>query len=275
MAYADLHLHSTYSDGADTPKRVVERAAQLDIAALALTDHDTTDGVEEARAAAEALDIGFLAGTEISASFEGREMHVLAYGIDCASAALQRLLQILAQMRQERIARILERLEAVGIPIREKAEGSEFAESMTGRMHVAVLLHQMEQVPTVQAGFDRYLNRGRPAFVPKLLPEASEVIEVIHEARGLAFLAHPGLGKTLKKRLNKMLTLPFDGIEVWHTSHSREMREQFLQIADEQELLISGGSDCHGSMKGEAPTMGRVKTPMSCYERICERLALL
>ena len=169
---------------------------------------------------------------------------------------------------------MLERLEAVGIPVREALSDSESATAMTGRMHVALLLHQMGQVSTVQAGFDRYLNRGRPAFVPKRLPEACEVIQVIHEARGLAFLAHPGLGKTLKKRLDKILALPFDGIEVWHTSHSQDMRERFLKLAEERKLLVSGGSDCHGSVKGEPPTMGKVKTPLWCFERICERLAL-
>lgn len=274
MPYADLHLHSSCSDGADAPKRVVERAAELGIAAIALTDHDTVDGVGEARTTAEALGILFLNATEISASFEYRELHILAYGIDCSAPPLLALLQKLTEMREQRIQRIMERLKTVGICLEDALTGEEAGVPMTGRMHVAVRLQKMDVVPTVQAGFDRYLNRGRPAFVPKVLPEAHEVIEVIHEAEGLAFLAHPGLGKTAKKRLDKLLALPFDGIEVWHTTHSQEMREYFLKIADERSLLVSGGSDCHGAVKGEAPTMGKVKTPMSCFERIQERLTL-
>ena len=273
MTYVDLHLHSNCSDGADSPEVVVERAAALGIAAIALADHDTVAGVAAARKAAEAQGMGFLDAVEVSASLEGRELHILAYGVHIQSPVLLNMLQNLREMRQKRIERILGRLESSGIPVRDALAERKTDFDMTGRMHVAVLLHRMGVVPTVQKAFEHYLNRRRLAYVPKELPEAADVIRTIHDAHGLAFLAHPGLGKNTKGRLTKILELPFDGIEVWHTSHTPDMCVRFSAIAQEKQLLCSGGSDCHGAVKGEHPTMGRIKTPLEQYHRICSALS--
>ena len=139
-----------------------------------------------------------------------------------------------------------------------------------GRMHVAVALHEMGKTATVQRAFDRYLNRGCPAYVPKQLPEATKAIEAIHASGGLAFIAHPGLGHWMMKQLPQLLELPFDGLEAWHPSHNASISKEIIAVAKDHNLLLSGGSDCHGNVKGEGISLGRIKTPVACFHRILE-----
>ena len=270
--WVDLHLHSCRSDGADMPARVVQRAHALGIAAIAVTDHDTTAGVYEAADAARAFGMGFLRGVEISASFENQEIHVLGLGIQTDAPGLMALLEASNRNRAERAWRIVDRLDKIGVASRAALEPHLNEAIPVGRMHVAVALAGLGKATSVQNAFERYLNRACPAFVPKEVPPAREVVEVIHEAQGLAFIAHPGLGHTLRRRLGALLELPFDGIEAWHVSHTPDMAHTFRALAGERGLLVTGGSDCHGDIKKEKPTMGRVKTPYACYERIVEAL---
>jgi predicted metal-dependent phosphoesterase TrpH len=272
MAYVDLHLHSTCSDGSDSPARVVERAAALGIAAIALTDHDTLGGVSEAAAAAERLGLGFVPAVEVSTHFSGREIHVLAYGVQPGHAAFEAFLAPVREGRATRATAILVRLRDLGFEIAMDDVAGSVGEHSVGRMHIALLLKQRGHTKTTQEGFDRYLNFGRPAYVPKPLPPTAEAITVIQAAGGLAVLAHPGLGKSTHKQLPKLLALPFDGIEAYHIAHTPAQTERFLHAAAERGLLITGGSDCHGTIKG-APEMGKVQTPIACYEALQARLA--
>ncbi len=270
--WVDLHLHSSFSDGADPPEQVVARAHGCEISAIALTDHDTTAGVERARFAAEGAGLGFLAGVEISAAFKEREIHVVGLGIDVGTPELGVLLNTLSEMRQRRLDAILQALRRMGLALDGEQVMSKDMHAQPGRMHVAKALHHMGAATTVQNAFDRYLNPGCPAYVPKQLSHAEEAIAAIHKAHGLAFLAHPGLGRWSPGRVNTLLALPFDGIEAWHVSHTPDMTRQFIAMAKKRALLLAGGSDCHGSIKGDAPTMGRVKVPYACYATIVERL---
>lgn len=272
MTWADLHLHSTCSDGADAPAQVVARAQALGIAAMALTDHDTTAGVLEAQQAAADANIAFLSGVEISAVFEKQEIHIIGLGIHLDAPPLMRLLEKAANHRTERACRILERLAAMGVATRADLEAAMQGAFPAGRMHVAVALRSLNKAPSVQHAFERFLNRGSPAYVPKELPAAKECLDAIHDAGGLAFVAHPGLGTTLRRRLGALLELPFDGIEAWHISHTPQMSHTFQALAQERSLLVTGGSDCHGDIKKEKPTMGRVRPPLECYQRIRETL---
>ncbi len=271
MPYVDLHLHSNHSDGSDAPAQVVERAAALDILAIALTDHDAVSGVGEAQAAARERKLGFLTGTEVSTHFDGQEVHVLGLGIDIRQKGLCEGLLAMRGARNQRAEAILERLHALGIPIdpgcvRERARGE-----AVSRMHIAAELRAMGVTKSTQEGFDRFLNAGRPAYVPKAVMGADEAIAMIHAAGGLAFVAHPGLSKGLRRLLPRLCELPFDGIEAFHISHSASDRGDFLKFAESRRLLITGGSDCHGTIK-RAPEMGKVRTPVEYYERILEAL---
>ncbi len=270
MAFVDLHLHTHHSDGSDSPEAVVARAVEKGAAAIALTDHDTLAGVPAGKVAAAAAGIGFLTGTEISTQFQGQEVHVLGLGVDLDNGPLLEGLDQLCQVRQRRGHDILERLATLGIHLSDTlvADGGE----AFGRMHIARAMTEAGHVKKPQEAFDRFLNNGRAAHVPKTAMPIAAALDLIHGAHGLAFLAHPGLGKTVRKRLPKLLTLPFDGIEVYHISHTPGRVEEFMALAQERKLLISGGSDCHGSVKGR-PLLGQVMTPVAVYETILDHLS--
>lgn len=273
-AWVDLHLHTVRSDGAETPTQLIMRAAEhKEIVAIAITDHDTTDGIAEAQTAAVHTKINVLSGVEISAEFNGRELHVVGLGVHPDAESLRRQLRQITEMRMQRVHAIVNRLSRLGIPV---AEHPLFKNSPPlsswGRMHVATALYEMGVVKNVQAAFDQYLNRGRGAHVPKQLLPAHKAIEVIHDAGGLAFLAHPGLGDWMAARISVLLELPFDGMEVYHVSHTQACTQELLVMAEERNLLISGGSDCHGNVKGEGFLLGRIKTPLRHYERIVDVL---
>lgn len=269
MSFVDLHLHSNHSDGSDRPKRVVERALQVGATAIALTDHDTVSGVAEAREAAEQGGLDFLTGTEISTYFKGREIHVLGLGIDIHHEGLLAALDGLCQQREERGKAILGQLATLGLPLPERLADVEGG--ALGRMHIACAMTDAGYVKKPQEAFDRYLNAGKPAFVPKWNLPIEEALTHIHDAGGLAFVAHPGLGKAVRKLLPELLTLPFDGIEAYHVSHNPGRVEEFQGLAQSQGLLISGGSDCHGTVKGKA-LLGSVQTPRAVYDAIWEAL---
>jgi 3',5'-nucleoside bisphosphate phosphatase len=269
LAFVDLHLHTCCSDGSDTPEDVVARAVDAGAAAIALTDHDTVAGVARGRAAAHEAGLGFLAATEISTRFSGREIHVLALGIDIENDALLKALANLCEARKRRGQDILQQLSEVGIALPDTLLADN--DTALGRMHIARAMTEAGHVKKPQEAFDRYLNSGRAAFVPKYAMPTAEAIDAIHGAGGLAFVAHPGLGKTTRKLLPKLLLLPFDGIEAYHISHTPGRVEEFLALAKERGLLVSGGSDCHGTIK-DKPLLGRVHTPVAVYQAIVERL---
>ncbi len=272
MDYVDLHLHSNCSDGANRPEQVVQRAVRKRITAIALTDHDTVHGVDAAAHAAHEAGIGFLTGTEISAQFEGRELHIVGLGIDCNCPILLSALEKLRQSRASRADKILARLQELGIEISPERVYARAVSGNVGRMHIATELVEMKLVRTPQEGFDRYLNRNGAAYVPKATLAAEEAIDAIHAAHGLAFIAHPGLSRDTRRALPQLLELPFDGIEAYHISHSLQRTQEFLALAKQRQLLITGGSDCHGGIKGREE-MGKVRTPVAYYEKICAALA--
>lgn len=271
MPYVDLHLHSHYSDGSDSPARVAQRAADLSIAAIALVDHDTVSGVGEAQQAAASHGLGFLTGTEISARFESSEVHIVGLGIDFHNPVLVDALRACVAERSERGIQMIARLAELGIELGKDRLMACAVGGAVSRMHIAVELRNRGITKSTQEGFDRFLNSGRPAYVPKKLMPASAAIDLIHQAGGFAFLAHPGLSKTTRKLLPALYALPFDGIEAYHVSHSKSDTGDFIAFAEKRRLLVTGGSDCHGTMKG-APEMGKVKTPVSCYESILSAL---
>jgi len=272
VSYVDLHLHSLHSDGSDTPSHIVERAVEAGAAAIALTDHDTTAGVAEGRAAAAAAGIGFLSGTEISTHYKFREIHVLGLGVDENNDLLTTALEGLCASRRNRGNIILERLRALGFDLNIEADAALAPEGAFGRMHIARAMTDAGHVRKPQEAFDRFMNAGGPAYVPKETMPLVDAVDLIHGAGGLAFVAHPGLGKTTRKLLPELLAFPFDGIEAYHVSHSPGRVEEFIALARERGLLITGGSDCHGTIKGKA-LLGSVRTPVPVYEAILDALS--
>lgn len=271
MPFVDLHLHSHFSDGSDPPGEIVDRAVAAGASAIAITDHDTVAGVVPGQEAAASAGLEFLTGVEISAGYRFREIHVLGLGIDTAGPALTGALEALCASRASRGFQILERLRAINIMLPQLDKLPVAAGGALGRMHIACAMTDAGYVKKPQDAFDRYLNAGKPAYVPKQTLPLEEALDLIHGAGGLAFVAHPGLGKWVAKILPALLELPFDGIEAYHVSHSPGRVEEFTALARERGLLITGGSDCHGLVKGRA-LLGTVHTPEWVYLAIRNRL---
>jgi predicted metal-dependent phosphoesterase TrpH len=268
---ADLHSHSNASDGSDTPTAVVERAAKAGLVALCLSDHDTVAGVEEARAAGQRLGVEIVAGTELTCYVDGREVHILGYGIDPNDEALTGHCRRFQEARIRRAHEIGERLAAAGAPIDIEAVMADADGGVVGRPHVARALVAAGHVKDFQEAFDRYLAEGRPACVSKLVVDAQTCIAVIREAGGIAIVAHPGLGNN-QPLIPRLIAAGAVGVEVWHSAHDTATTEQIEWIANQHGLLKSGGSDCHGTIKGQAPILGNYGLDTARWEKLRRHL---
>jgi predicted metal-dependent phosphoesterase TrpH len=250
---------------------VVARAAELGASAIAITDHDTLDGLPEAADACAKHGIEFLPGVEISSRAGSKELHILGLGVDPSDTQLRSTLARMAQARADRGQKIVERLARMDIAITWD-EVSQSAGGTVGRMHIARLLLERGHVSSVQDAFDRFLKAGRPAFIPRETLTAPEAVDAIHASGGLAFVAHPGIGD-LGSRLDALLSEGFDGIEVYHSRHTPPQQARFEALVTERGLMKTGGSDCHGGIKGDGILMGRVRVPYSVFEVIRDRVA--
>ncbi len=261
----DFHLHSNVSDGTLAPAEVVEAAAREGVGVLSLTDHDDVSGVPEARARGLELGIEVLSGVEISvAENEGTvQLHILGLGIDVADPALLATLARIRETRRARAARILERLARIGVPLPSDVD-AEGPPRAVGRLHIARALVQGGACDSVDQAFTRYLRRGRPAYESSPGIAAAEAIVRIHEAGGLACLAHPPLSEGARAPgglggfVERLARQGLDGIEVWHPGHKPTQTKRLRRIARERGLVETGGSDFHGDAKpGVVPGRGR------------------
>jgi hypothetical protein len=256
---ADLHLHSHYSDGSFPPAEVVRRAKAAGLAAAALTDHDTVDGLPEFCAAAAAAGLTAIPGVELSVDEEDREIHLLGYLIRWEDAALRAALARFAAERRVRAAAMLSRLQAMGVRIPMRAVEAAAGKGTLGRPHVAAALVGAGVVRSVQEAFDRYLARGKPAYVPRTGCTAAEAIAAVREAGGVPVLAHPVRSGVLGE-VPRLVALGLMGLEAYHTGHDAADTLAVCRLAEAHGLLVTGGSDCHGEVKGEV-LLGRVRLP--------------
>ena len=255
----DLHLHTTASDGALRPAALVARAAAAGITSLSVTDHDTTGGLAEARAEAESRRLTFLNGIEITAVEDDRDIHVLGYFFDPSATALREFLDRQREDRVRRVREISARLDALGLGIDLSpliARGVEKGQSV-GRAHVAAALVAGGYVQSWDEAFKTYLERGRPAFVPRRGASVEAVVCVIHDAGGVASLAHPGL-IGVDPLIPGFAHSGLDAIEARHSDHSPETETRYLTLATAMKLAVSGGSDFHGDAEGRRCALGTV-----------------
>ena len=257
--YADLHTHTTASDGTFTPTEVVRAAAEAGLAAVAVTDHDTVGGLAEAAEAARSLGVRFVPGVELSAIGPPGKCHLLGLRIEPDNAPLRQTLHALSEDRRTRNGRIAERLQAQGVPI-TLAEVTAVAPTgaNVGRPHFAQTLVEKGIVATIPEAFERFLGDRAPAYVPAASLSPEEAIGLIHGANGLAFLAHPGLvrlnsGETWRERLADLRRIGLDGLEVYYPKHSLPDIDRFRDLARDLGLLVTGGSDFHGANKPDVP----------------------
>jgi 3',5'-nucleoside bisphosphate phosphatase len=270
MKFADLHLHTFFSDGTFTPEELVERASKLGFAAIALTDHDTVEGCERAAAACAAAGMEFITGTELTAEHADTEVHILAYFVDTKNQALLTCIAEFQSVRQNRIHEMVAALNKIGIPLKAESVFALANCKSPGRPHVARALVKEKLISSLDLAFEKYLKKNRPAWVPKTKMSALEAVELIHQAGGLAVMAHPGLNRT-DEIIPDLVNAGLDGIECFHTKHSTAMAERYLMIAEKYHLLVTGGSDCHGFSKKQ-PLIGTVKLPYEHVEKMKETL---
>jgi predicted metal-dependent phosphoesterase TrpH len=256
----DLHAHTTASDGSLSPTELVTRASELGLAALAVTDHDTLGGLAEARAAASVRGLDLLAGVELSVEDEGGRFHLLGYGFDPESAELAEKLTALRASRAARNDQMAARMTELGLPVTMddvRAEAGEDAE-VIARPHFAQAMLKKGVVTSVKEAFDRYLSTGKPLYQPKEVLTPAEAISLLHRAGGVAVMAHPGLVPLSRAALgDRVCALAsdagLDGLEAYYSQHSPADTERFLQIAARHGLLVTGGSDFHGTPKPDVP----------------------
>ena len=263
MKFADLHLHTNFSDGTWTPEELVLHAQKSGLACIAVTDHDTVEACERASAACAAVNMEFIPGTELTAEHEDTELHVLGYFLDTHNEKLLAEIAKFQIVRQSRIHEMVARINELGVPLKAESVFALANCKSPGRPHVARAMAKAGFVKNLDEAFERFLKKGRPAWVPKSKISALEAVELVHQAGGLAVMAHPGLNKT-DSIIPALVAAGLDGIECFHTKHSTAMSERYLEIADKYNLLVTGGSDCHGFSKGK-PLIGTVKLP---YEHI-------
>ncbi len=244
----DLHLHTTASDGRLTPTELVAHATASGVRILAVTDHDTTDGFDEAAVEAARLDVLVIPGIEITAVERGRDVHMLAYFFDRDEAAFGQFLAAQRATRVTRIAEMAARLDALGMPVDVKPlldEARRDTGKSIGRPTLARAMIDAGHVATTREAFDTWLAQGRPAYVERAGAPPEDVIGIVHAAGGIVSLAHPGRTK-LDERIPALRDAGLDAIEVYHSDHDVEMTTSYLDLARRLDLLITGGSDFHG-----------------------------
>lgn len=269
--FADLHIHSRFSDGTYTPEEVVTAACGHGLSAIALTDHDTVEGCAPAAAACAAAGIEFLPGVELTAEQEGHELHLLGYGFDPNNTRLRAQLELFQSVRQQRIREIVARLNALNVPLEAETVFALANCRSPGRPHVARALVAAGVCDSLDVAFERFLKKHRPAWVPKIKVSASEALTLIHEAGGATVLAHPVLNR-VDDLIPALVEAGLDGIECFHTKHSTAASQRYLEMADRLGVLVTGGSDCHGLNKGK-PLIGTIRLPYLHFQQLKARVA--
>jgi len=275
----DLHTHSWFSDGTKSPEELVRQASNSGVTAIAITDHDTMDGVEEAFAASAEFGVEVVPGLEISVMHEGKALHILGYYMDSANHELACALSTIQEARDGRNSKIIAKLQELGInaTVRELKEISGVGQ--TGRPHIAKLLMNHGMVRSIPQAFDEYLKKDKKAYVARFAYSAEDAIALIAGAGGLAVLAHPvQVDKTLSSLATLLPVLKsfgLEGIESYYPTQSKKMRKRINRFAVEYDLLLTGGSDYHGDIRPGTRLAGgsNVYVPPELLEKMKERLA--
>ena len=273
VVFADLHTHSSVSDGLLTPALLVEKAESIGLSAIGITDHDTINGIKEAKEASKGKNIKVIAGTELSCGKPGQEksVHVLGLFVSPEESKLSRILDKQRELRHIRALKILNLLREQGFNMDELEEWFKSEPNrVLGRPHLAHFLEDKGYVKNFDEAFKKYLTSGCPAYVPKDYIEYNEAIDAIHDAGGIAVIAHPGLIPKWEETWETIKDLPWDGIEVFYIEHRNKDVEFFYKIAQERNLVSTGGSDYHGDYGKHLDRLGQGGLSKEQFENLLE-----
>ncbi len=283
----DLHMHSTASDGTCTPSELLEMASGLGLSAIAITDHDTLEGCRQVLGGTLPSQLLFLSGVEISTKAPdgfsmGGSLHILGYGVDVDDGPLQQALVELQQARDSRIPRIVACLNQAGVPVTMQQVMDQVGDGSPGRPHVARAMIRMGVVADVDEAFDRYLSKGRPAYVDKYRIPCQRALALIRGAGGVAVLAHPylvpgGESEALTPLVRTLCDMGLAGLEVYYPEHSAQAVAFYLEVARRFDLLVTGGTDFHGDLLPEIKMgcgRGDLNVPFALYQALTAKIAL-
>lgn len=266
--FADLHLHTLFSDSTYTPKELVLKALELDLACIAVVDHDTVNGIEPTEKFAKLKKIEVLTGIELTAEYNGIEIHILGYLIDYKRKELTEKLDFLKKVRIERIYKILDKLKNMGIKLKPDTVFKIAKQGTVTRLHIARAMVNEGLINSTQEAFLKYIGDSCPCYIAGFRFSPYEAIKLIKNVGGIPVLAHPySLNKD--ELIPQFIEYGLMGLEIYYPEHTQSMVNFYLNLAKKYDLLITGGSDCHGEAKSKV-TIGLIKIPYDLVEKLKE-----
>lgn len=266
----DLHVHTTASDGTDSPEEVVFRARAIGLGAIAITDHDTLEGVAPAVAAGRMHKLEVIPGIELGSERQGEEIHILGYLMELHNRDFLEKLSLFRDSRLARMEKMVHKLQEFGLPIDLNRVMAISGSGSIGRPHLAAALLETGAVANASEAFDKYIGAGRPAYVPRFKLDPAEAVRLIQEAGGVPVLAHPGLN-TSTQLIIELVGAGLAGLEAYHPVHSREQASYYHRLAIENGLIVTGGSDYHGPVHKAGCRLGSETVPVSVVEELKAR----
>ncbi len=268
---ADLHVHTHLSDGTFSPEKVVEYAKAKGLDAIAITDHDCCGGITPAIIAAKDLDLEVIPGVELTAELDEEEIHILGYFIDWQDEFFLKKLDEIIRVREERAKEILRKLKKHGVEVSEEELFGLSGPGCVGRLHIAHLLVRKGAVSSIEKAFRKYIGNNRPCYVKKFKLLPKQAVTMIKDVGGIAVLAHPKVtyikDRSIEDIVKELARDGIQGLEVYHSDHTAKDENRFKALAEKYNLLITGGSDCHGLGKREV-LIGKVKIPYELVEKL-------
>jgi predicted metal-dependent phosphoesterase TrpH len=272
MSKIDLHIHTTASDGVFTPSEVVQIALERSLSIIAITDHDSVDGVVPAMQAAHRLPLEVIPGIEMGIENGPRDIHVLGYGLDPRDVKLNKRLRQMRDYRYHRMEEMVAKLNAHGVPVTAKRIREIAAGDVIARPHIAQAIIEIGVVADMNEAFERFIGNDRPCYVPRLKMQPVEGIRLIHEAGGVAVVAHPGRYTDPLGVVNEFVGYGIDGVEVYYPDNSSALRQDLHRLAAEHNLIVTGGCDFHRPASDGSLIMGCEDVPLSVVDNIQTRM---
>ena len=266
--FVDLHVHTTFSDGMFTPEKVVKKAIELGMRAIAITDHDCVDGITPAIEAAAGTSLEIIPGVEVSAIKKDTEIHILGYFIDWLNPKIAKRFQKMKENRVKRMKKMISLLKKEGLKVTEAEVFGSVKSGTVGRLHLARVMLKNKCVRNIKEAFDNYIGDGKPCCVRHERLDYRKAIDFIRASGGVPVIAHPAtMGKDEFIASYKRAGLR--GLEVYHSKQSGSSNSKYLKMAKEQDLIVTGGSDCHGMEPGKV-LLGKVKVGYEVVTRLRE-----
>lgn len=269
----DLHTHTVYSDGTETPADLVQLASEVGLNILGITDHDSVRGLAEATTAAQATGLTLVPGVELSSSIEGHELHLLGYFVDVTNQPFLAQLAELASRREQRAQRMVERLNDAGIDVTFEQVRAHAGTGSIGRPHIAGALIERGDVKTVSEAFDRFLGKGRAGFVPRATFPPEDAVRLVLDAGGVPVLAHPLTTGDPEGVARRLIPFGLRGFEVYYSEYNRGTQDELRAMCDRLSLIPTGGSDFHGPKFRPGRDLGQPVVPPDTVDRLRDAAA--